>query len=429
MPAFELAQSASSNARLNGYRIAWLFALVFYFLEYLARSAPAVMVPELRGAFHLQAVQVSGIIGSYYYTYSISSLVAGALLDRFGARYPAPSGLALLGLGCLLFAGPDAGSAEFGRLMQGAGSAFAFTSAIYLASRGFSSRALATAVGVTQCLGMLGGWVGQVGVGPLTHGVIDWRVFWIGLAAACGVLVLMLFFATPGGEQRPAKSTGGPMHLLRPFAVVFSNVQSYWCGLVAGLLFVPTTVGIMIWGVSFFQLDRGFDYSLAVATVGMTPLGWVVGCPLLGWLSDRLGRRKPVILLGAGTMLASVLVVAASRSLFVDGAALFAAGIGSGAAMIPYAIIKEVNPDEVKGSATGVMNFLTFGASAVIGPFFAHSVGAGLATATDRLVHFKEGAGFWCVAIVIAMAATLALRETGHGATRKAGALTPHGAS
>jgi hypothetical protein len=97
--------------------------------------------------------------------------------------------------------------------------------------------------------------------------------------------------------------------------------------------------------------------------------------------------------------------------------------------MIPYSIIKEVNPDEVKGSATGVMNFLTFGASAVIGPLFAHSVGAGLANATDRLVHFKEGAGFWCVAIVIAMAATLALRETGHGATRKAGALTPHGAS
>ncbi|MHB8285847.1 MAG: MFS transporter [Caulobacteraceae bacterium] len=413
---------------MNSYRIAWLFALLFYFLEYLARSAPAVMVSDLRDAFHLQAVQVSGVIGSYYYTYSISSLIAGALLDRFGAKYPAPSGLALLSLGCLLFAGPNAGSAEFGRLMQGAGSAFAFTSAIYLASRGFSSRAQATAVGVTQCLGMFGGWIGQVGVGPLTHGVIDWRLFWIGLAAACGVLVVMLFVATPVDDEKAAKLSKGTMHLLRPFAVVFSNLQSYLCGLVAGLLFVPTTVGIMIWGVSFFQLDRGYAYGLAVMTVGMTPLGWVIGCPLLGWLSDRLRRRKPVILLGAGTMLASVLVVAWSRNLVIDGAALFAAGIGSGAAMIPYSIIKEVNPDEVKGSATGVMNFLTFGISAAIGPIFAHSVGAALATTTDRLAHFKAGAGFWCVAIAIAMAATLALRETG-GAAQTTSASTPRGAS
>ena len=29
--------------------------------------------------------------------------------------------------------------------------------------------------------------------------------------------------------------------------------------------------------------------------------------------------------------------------------------------MIPYTMIKEGNPDEVKGSATGGINFITFG--------------------------------------------------------------------
>ena len=43
-------------------------------------------------------------------------------------------------------------------------------------------------------------------------------------------------------------------------------------------------------------------------------------------------------------------------------------GIGSGAAMIPYSIIKEVNPDEVKGSATGAINFLVFTLSALLAP-------------------------------------------------------------
>ena len=47
---------------------------------------------------------------------------------------------------------------------------------------------------------------------------------------------------------------------------------------------------------------------------------------------------------------------------------LFILGVASGAAMIPYTIIKEVNPDEVKGSATGAINFLTFAVTAAIGP-------------------------------------------------------------
>jgi len=48
----------------------------------------------------------------------------------------------------------------------------------YLASHGLSSRYLATAVGFTQCFGMLGGSAGQFAVGPLIHGVITWQQFW-----------------------------------------------------------------------------------------------------------------------------------------------------------------------------------------------------------------------------------------------------------
>ena len=36
------------------------------------------------------------------------------------------------------------------------------------------------------------------------------------------------------------------------------------------------------------------------------------------------------------------------------------AGIASGAAMLPYTVIKEANPPEHSGTATGVVNFLNF---------------------------------------------------------------------
>ena len=57
-------------------------ALCFYFLECAARSAPAVMIKELSLAFGTAAVGGSVILGTYYYSYSITRLVAGAALDR-----------------------------------------------------------------------------------------------------------------------------------------------------------------------------------------------------------------------------------------------------------------------------------------------------------------------------------------------------------
>ena len=70
---------------LTAYKVAWCIALVFYFLEYVGRSAPAVMIPELTAAFDVSVVKLSAIIGSYYYTYAVASLLAGASLDRYGA--------------------------------------------------------------------------------------------------------------------------------------------------------------------------------------------------------------------------------------------------------------------------------------------------------------------------------------------------------
>ena len=92
----------------------------------------------------------------------------------------------------------------------------------------------------------------------------------------------------------------------------------------------------------------------------------------------------------------------------------FVFGIASGAAMIPYTIIKEVNPDEVKGSATGGINFLTFGVTALVGPIFADLLGKGFASTQNHIAHFRQSGLFWIGGIALAIFLSSFLRETGH---------------
>ena len=398
--------------------VAWAICLLFYFLQYAVRSAPSVMLPELTAAYGLSTLGISSLLGLYYYTYSTFALVSGASLDRWGAKYTIPTGIFFLAAGLMMFGVGISWMATVGRLLQGAGAAFAFVGAVYLASHGFPARYLATAIGFTQCLGMLGGSAGQFGVAPLVHGVMSWQQFWLYSGILALVIMVAMLIATP--RQDPSEhSKSSIWHMFDPYKTVLTNPQSYLCGLSAGLLFLPTTVGGMIWGVAFLRQGWHVDYGEAVNRASMIPLGWVIGAPVLGYIADHFGRRKPALFAGMAIMLVNALAI-----LFLPPNSLppylpgFLLGFGSGAAMIPYSIIKEVNPDEVKGSATGAMNFIVFVMSAFGAPAAGWLLQKLASGGALTLVTFEEGGSAGIAAIILAAILALFLKETGFAARK-----------
>lgn len=402
----------SSTTRL--YIIAWVFGLLFYFLDYVIRSSPAVMLPQLAEQFNATPVNLITIIGTYYYTYSIVSLLAGLALDKFGAKYSLFTGTLILGLGCLLFVLSSSFAGNIGRLLQGAGCAFAFPGCVYLASKGFSAKSLATAIGFTQCIGMLAGSAGQFVVGPWVEQGLKTNHFWLGAGLITILVAFGLLFIIPKNEDKnqPVKTTDSK-GILWPYKVVFSNPQSWLCGLISGLLFAPTTIFAMTWGVAFFQQDKDFSFHAATIASAMIPMGWVLGCPLLGYITDKVGVRKPVLLVGALVMILAISQIVFLPDLLPTYTTNFIFGVASGAAMIPYAVIKESNPDEVKGSATGAMNFITFGVTTLLNPVFSKFFGQTLSLGIDKSSHFQSTGLFWIGGIVLAMILMYFLNETG----------------
>ena len=402
-----------------GAVLAWLLVAVYYFYQYALRSAPSVMMPQLTEAFAVNALGVSSIVGMFYYGYSPFSLVAGASLDRFGAKKVIPVGAALVGLGALMFGTGNVLAANVGRFLQGAGGVFALVGAVYLITKNFPASMGASFIGATQMFGMAGGSAGQFLVGPMIKRGLSWGRFWIYAGIAGLVISALLFVFLP---KEPPKAggagQGGWSAVFASLKKVFINPQSILCGLIAGLFFIPTTILGMTWGVRFLQEARGREYDAAVTLAATVPLGWMLGCPLLGFVSDRLGRRKPVIFAGTAVLLVVLAWVLFGNPEILRGVTVgIVMGIASGAAMLPYTVIKEANPPELGGSATGVINFINFTFSAFLGPVFGSrlvevSNGAG----TMSLEHYQAGFAPLLYGVGLALILTCFLKETGAAA-------------
>ncbi len=402
---------ARSNVRLA--TVAWLLTSVYYFYQYALRSAPAVMMPQLSQAFGVTTLAVASIVGLFYYGYSPFSLVAGAAMDRVGARRLLPFAAITVGVGAVMFASGQREVASVGRFLQGAGGVFGLVGAVYIVSKNFPASQAATLIGATQMFGMAGGSAGQFVVGPLISNGLSWNKFWVGMGIIGLAIGAVLFLLIP--KESATRPTTGWKETVAGFKTVFKNPQSILCGLIAGLLFIPTTIFDMVWGVRYLQEGHGFDYASAVLRSSAVPFGWIIGCPLVGFISDKIGRRKPVIIVAAVILFSCLAWILYGPANFFPPYSLgLLAGIASGAAMLPYTVIKEVNPPQYGGTATGVVNFLNFTFSALLGPVFAwilQRVSGG--SAQMELGHYQSTFVLLLYGVLVAILLSFFLKETG----------------
>ena len=93
------------------------------------------------------------------------------------------------------------------------------------------------------------------------------------------------------------------------------------------------------------------------------------------------------------------------------------AGIASGAAMVPYTVIKEANPPEMGGTATGVINFINFTFSALLIPVFGGVLlRVGGEGAQLELGHYQTTFLPLLYGVGLAVVLTFFLKETGRAA-------------
>ncbi|MBP9841881.1 MAG: MFS transporter [Simkaniaceae bacterium] len=356
--------------------IFWILAVIFYCYEYTLRVAPSVMVQDIMNAFSIDAGLFGGLIAFYLYAYAPMQLPAGLLMDRYGARKLLTFALLLCAVGSLLFGVTENLTlARLGRFLMGAGSAFAFVGLVYICSHWFSGKRMAFLVGFGNSLGMIGAVGGQ---GPLSFVVdsIGWRNTYLslGLLGILLAILVLLIVRNQSNVKTEVKEVGSLSEVFTNFSQILKNRWT-WVNSVIALLFYTTTVNFAgLWAVPFFQTAYGFNKALAGFAASTIYIGWIVGGPFIGHWSDRIGKRKPIILLFSLIALFAISAVIYIENLpvWLVFSLLLIGGIALSGQLLTYTLSVELNIAKAKGSAIAFTNFMVFLAGSIIQPLVGY---------------------------------------------------------
>ncbi len=352
-------------------RLAWLIwglASLFYVIGFFHRLAPAVMTRELMRDFDISAAALGNLSGFYFYSYWLMQIPTGVLVDSWGPRRLLTAGALGSAIGAAFFAlSPSMTWACVGRLFIGGCVSVAYVVTLKLAVSWFPVGYFSMISG----LGLLAGILGAVTAGVPLRLLVDgfgWRPVMLAAAAVTGLIAAVTWvLVRDEPRERGYRSYAPPATQTGLTARV-----SAWAGIgqvfryanTRLLFFIPASlVGSVLtfcglWGVPYLTTHYGLSTARAASLTSLLMICWASASPVFGWLSDRLGRRKPLMIIGqilAGFGWAALFYAPglSPGQLTVLAAAT---GLCSASFIICWSFAKESVPAHLAGTISGVIN-------------------------------------------------------------------------
>ncbi|MBW8077156.1 MAG: MFS transporter [Gallionella sp.] len=360
---------------------------VCYVLAYFHRMAPAAIATDLQRSFSASGAALGSLAAAYFYTYTVMQIPVGVMADTLGIRKIVAIGAALAGVGSLVFGMADTlATATLGRVLVGLGVSSMFISLMKLNSVWFHDRHFGTVGGMSLLLGNMGSVLAAT---PLVWAVsyTSWRNVFVAVglfSLLLSVLVWLLVRNHPGEAGLPSmrELEGMPAHPrhdghwfdgLRTVIKNRASWPGFWPNLgVGGSLFAFAG----LWGVPYLRDVYGMSRHVAANHTMLLLFCFAVGALLSGMLSDRLGKRLPVIIGGISLYVLCWLPIVLAWHLNIALSYLQFAlmGLGASGFTLTWASAKEVNPPALSGMATSVVNTGTFLGAAILQPLVGWAV-------------------------------------------------------
>ena len=412
-----LSQRKQMTGRLYPWMV-WGISSLFVTFQMLLQTSPSVMIADLQQAFSIDTLGVSLLSTSFFYPYVLLQIPAGMVIDRVHPRYCLSICLVGLSLMTMMFAlSHNLELARFARVSQGVFSSFSVVPALYLAAVWFPPRYFALLAGLTEMIGMSGSAIGQALLAPCS-GLFGWRATLLACAGLGFVMAVLTFviIRDKSSESAAASSTSPhDTHIFRSLLVIISCPQAWINGLFGGILFSIAAAFGSFWCIPYLMKVYGFSLNAAALASSMVLFGSALGAPVMGWVSDRIGlRRLPMIVSAIAALgLISIFLYVPGLNYFVLYPVLFGLGFFSGAYALPYAVVREIMPNHVRGTAMGFTNLLCiFIGAPILQPLIGWMLNRELLQTATTAQAYQHALSLLPICLVVGLVMALLVRET-----------------
>ncbi|HEX6004195.1 MAG TPA: MFS transporter [Burkholderiales bacterium] len=355
-------------------RLRWLVFFIgaaAFFLSFFHRVAPGAIAGELVRAFDVHAATLGALAATYFYIYTVMQLPTGVLVDTLGPRRVLAAGGLVAGVGSIAFGVADTvAGAALGRTLAGLGVSVAFISLLKLTANWFEERTFATASGAAQVIGIAGAFFATAPLAWLVT-IVSWRSVFMAVGVvslALAGLTLAIVRDSPGGDSAGAADNAA-VRWPRALAAVMRNRATWPCFWVNFGISGSYMSFIGLWAVPFLAQTYGLTPVAASRHTSAMLVAFAISVALVGVWSDRLRRRKPLIVGSAA--LYWLFWIAWISGMVTPGmtyAACALMGFVATGFTLSWACAKEVNPREHAGMATGLANTGGFLAAGILQP-------------------------------------------------------------
>jgi len=368
--------------------VIYLICALFLLFEMAVQSSPSVIANNLMTDLHINAFGLSIIVAFYFLSYALMQIPVGLLLDRFPLKSTLTLAILCCALGVILFA---SASSLFllsaSRFLMGFGSAFAFISVLVTATEWFDAKYFALLVGIAQCIAAIGGMAGEYPLSIMVNHY-GWRDSMYSLAAVGVVLMALAFSFVKNSSRKSFIQNFDIDSITHALKLIVKERQSLWVFIYTFCAWSPIVVFIELWGVPFLVLKLGISNKLGSEVLIFSWLGLMVTSPILGWFSEKIQKRKRLMVycavVGLGSSLILIFVPHLTLSLCM--LLFFLLGVSASGQILSFAMINDMfGKKGVIGTAIGFTNM-----AVVLGGLLLQPIGGFLLQSHANITHHSD---------------------------------------
>ena len=365
--------------KIQPYAVVFTAGLFFLF-EFINMNSFDPLNADLRQAFNVNGLQISNLSAMYFYANVIFLIPAGLLLDRISTKRLLQLALVLCIIGNLIFANTHSFDvAKICRFVVGTAATFCLLSTTLLTARWIPPKRAGLVMGLVVTLAMLGGSLAQQ-LPYLVTWLGSWRYAIVAIAGLGLVFLGVISIVVKDYPEDFAATHARDMQLIQDgfwhnLTLTLKNRQVWFAGLYTSFINLTVMIIGALWGAEYLQVAHGIPLQQATFIVTLVFIGLIIGSPLFGFISDRLGRRKSVMIIGGVLNIICILVILYGQ-LSYDGLllAFLLLGVFSSSQILTYPLIMESAPSHIIASSEALSAVLIMGGGALFQPLFGYLI-------------------------------------------------------